>query len=81
MRLRATALVLGLALSGCGQTGALYLPDEGLSSPVAIRPVGGAAAAGTAPATAPAEAPATAAPETPAKGDERKPAGAPAPAR
>jgi len=25
------------ALSGCGQTGALYLPDEGVETPVEIR--------------------------------------------
>ena len=40
MNLRApVALVIALSLAGCGQTGALYLPDEGTSTPVEIRPI------------------------------------------
>ena len=34
--LRLTPVAL-LALAGCGQTGALYLPDEGVETPVEIR--------------------------------------------
>jgi predicted small lipoprotein YifL len=34
MRLAPPAL---LALAGCGQTGALYLPDAGVETPVEIR--------------------------------------------
>jgi predicted small lipoprotein YifL len=44
-------LLAASALAACGQTGALYLPDEGVTTPVEIRP---------APA---AEPPAAAAPE------------------
>ncbi len=40
------------ALSACGQTGALYLPDEGVRTPVEIR-----TPATTAPTPAPAPAP------------------------
>lgn len=36
--LRSSLLVLSLGLAGCGQTGPLYLPDEGLDTPVEIRP-------------------------------------------
>ena len=39
-----------LALAGCGQTGALYLPDAGVETPVEIRPP-------SAPAQEPASAP------------------------
>ena len=42
LRLTPAAII---ALAGCGQTGALYLPDEGVETPVEIR----------APATPPAE--------------------------
>jgi len=41
--MRTTRLLLQLmlaalpALAGCGQTGALYLPDEGVATPVEIR--------------------------------------------
>jgi len=33
------ALLLGLlpVVAGCGQTGSLYLPDEGIETPVEIR--------------------------------------------
>ncbi|MGA0705962.1 MAG: LPS translocon maturation chaperone LptM [Steroidobacteraceae bacterium] len=36
--LRASLLALALGLAACGQTGPLYLPDEGLDTPVEIRP-------------------------------------------
>jgi predicted small lipoprotein YifL len=56
MQLNRKALLAGVAgaslLAGCGQTGALYLPDEGVTTPVEIRP---------APAAAPATAPTAAA--------------------
>ena len=39
-------------LAACGQTGALYLPDEGVTTPVEIRPA--PAPAAEAPATEPA---------------------------
>ena len=45
-------LMLASLLAGCGQTGALYLPDEGIESPVEVRP-----AAPPAPAPAPAPEP------------------------
>ncbi len=38
-------------LAGCGQTGPLYLPDEGVETPVEIR---GPATSATEPAPAPA---------------------------
>jgi predicted small lipoprotein YifL len=40
-------------LAGCGQTGSLYLPDEGVTTPVEIRP-----APTTVPTAAPSQAPA-----------------------
>jgi len=43
-----TVALVACLLAACGQTGALYLPDEGVTTPVEIRP---------APATPP-EAPA-----------------------
>jgi predicted small lipoprotein YifL len=43
-------LMLAALLAGCGQTGALYLPDEGVESPVEVRPA-------TPPAPAPAPTP------------------------
>jgi predicted small lipoprotein YifL len=43
-------------LAACGQTGALYLPDEGVTTPVEIRPA--PAAEAQAPAAAPAPEPA-----------------------
>lgn len=36
--LRGGLLALVVGLSGCGQAGPLYLPDEGLDTPVEIRP-------------------------------------------
>ena len=47
--LRLTPAAL-LALAGCGHTGALYLPDEGVETPVEIRTT-------TAPVPTPAPAP------------------------
>jgi predicted small lipoprotein YifL len=34
------AIALTAAAAGCGQTGALYLPDKGVESPVEIRAPG-----------------------------------------
>lgn len=42
-----------LLLAGCGQTGALYLPQDDTGSPITIRPVS-EPAAGTGPAATPA---------------------------
>ena len=33
-----TILLAASLLAACGQTGALYLPDEGITTPVEIRP-------------------------------------------
>jgi predicted small lipoprotein YifL len=38
------ALALAVAAAGCGQTGSLYLPDEGVETPVETRGPGEAAA-------------------------------------
>lgn len=32
------SLLLAASLVGCGQTGPLYLPDEGIETPVEIKP-------------------------------------------
>lgn len=53
----ACAAVACVLLAGCGQTGALYLPDEGVTTPVTIRPSQTPAPASE-PATAPGQAPA-----------------------
>ena len=45
-----------LALAGCGQTGALYLPDQGVETPVEVRTTQSPAAE-SAPTPAPAPAP------------------------
>jgi predicted small lipoprotein YifL len=53
--------------AACGQTGPLYLPDEGVTTPVEIRVVPAPAAAAEAPEAEPeaeADEPATAGPET-----------------
>jgi predicted small lipoprotein YifL len=67
MQLNRKALLAGAAgaclLAGCGQTGALYLPDEGVTTPVEIRP---------APAAAPATAPTPAAPAAEDKQEDAK---------
>ncbi len=81
-----------LLLAGCGQTGALYLPQDDTQSPIRIRPVTEPAATGTGPATTPAPvepmaAPAPASPPAAGADGERapedsrdgKPAGAPPP--
>ncbi len=36
--LRGSLLAASLGLAACGQTGPLYLPDEGLDTPVEVRP-------------------------------------------
>jgi len=46
--MRLAALAAAALLAACGQTGALYLPDEGVTTPVEIR-----GPATTAPAPAP----------------------------
>jgi predicted small lipoprotein YifL len=56
--MRSGAVALAALLAACGQTGALYLPDEGVETPVEIR-----GPATTAPAPAP---------ETPPAGDEEE---------
>ena len=38
MKASVTILLAACLLAACGQTGALYLPDEGISTPVEIRP-------------------------------------------
>ncbi len=55
-----------LALAGCGQTGALYMPDEGVETPVEVRTT-----QTPAPESAPAPAPPPAA--APAPEPEPKP--------
>ena len=63
------AVVLFCFIAACGQTGALYLPDEGVETPVEIR----------GPATAtPAPAPQTA-PPTEQKEKDKKPEPPPGP--
>jgi len=57
-------------LAACGQTGALYLPDEGVTTPVEIRPAPSA--------EVPAPAPEPAEPEEEEQGGE-KPADAATP--
>jgi len=53
-------LCCAILLAACGQTGALYLPDEGVETPVEIR----------APATTPATAPASTTPAPVPEPDE-----------
>jgi predicted small lipoprotein YifL len=60
-----TTALAACLLAACGQTGALYLPDEGVTTPVEIRP-------------APPAEPATPAPP-PGKEDKREDAPAPPP--
>jgi len=79
-----------MLIAGCGQTGALYLPDGTTESPILIRPMSDAPPSGVTPTPAPESArtppaptptPATipAAPvpagEQPTTGREQKPAG------
>jgi predicted small lipoprotein YifL len=37
LAMRVVILCVGAVLAGCGQTGPLYLPDEGVETPVEIR--------------------------------------------
>ena len=60
--MRLAVLAAAALLAACGQTGALYLPDEGVTTPVEIR-----GPATTAPAPAP-----TPAPETPPPAPEEE---------
>ena len=48
--MRLAVLAAAALLAACGQTGALYLPDEGVTTPVEIR---GPATAAPAPTPAP----------------------------
>jgi predicted small lipoprotein YifL len=50
--MRFVALFAAVLLSACGQTGSLYLPDEGVETPVEIR-TPATAPAGTTPAPVP----------------------------
>ncbi|MBS1201246.1 MAG: hypothetical protein H6R27_1924 [Proteobacteria bacterium] len=74
--------ILACLLAACGQTGPLYLPDEGVTTPVEIRtgPAQPAAPAAPEPATAEPAAPepAAAQPVAPKKdeGDDAPPPGA-----
>ena len=61
--MRLAALFAAALLAACGQTGALYLPDEGIETPVEIR------APATTPATSPTETPPAPVPE---RDDEEK---------
>ena len=62
--MRRAVLLTAVLLAACGQTGSLYLPDEGVETPVEIR----------GPATTPAPAPVPEPDE-----DEQKPKDAPPP--
>jgi len=46
-----TILLAASLLAACGQTGALYLPDEGVTTPVEIRPGPAAETPASAPAS------------------------------
>jgi predicted small lipoprotein YifL len=62
----AACTALACLLAACGQTGPLYLPDAGVTTPVEIRP---------APAPAPAAGPATPGPtgsSAPAPGEPKE---------
>ena len=70
----ATVIPFACLLAACGQTGALYLPDTGVTTPVEIR---------SAPTTPPAEAatpPAEAAPPADTQQEEEKKQDTPPPA-
>jgi predicted small lipoprotein YifL len=60
--MRFVALFAAVLLSACGQTGSLYLADEGVETPVEIR----------SPATAPASAPPAPVPEPDEDEDDAK---------
>ena len=63
-----------LALAGCGQTGALYLPDEGVETPVEVRTTQ-TPAPESAPTPEPAPAPAPAPTPKPEDKDKDQPQG------
>ena len=60
--MRLAALFAAVLLAACGQTGSLYLPDEGVETPVDIRT----------PATAPASTPPAPVPEPDDDEDDAK---------
>ncbi|MDP9199654.1 MAG: lipoprotein [Pseudomonadota bacterium] len=60
--MRLVALFAAIFLAACGQTGSLYLPDEGVETPVDIR----------SPATAPASTPPAPVPEPDDDEDDAK---------
>ncbi len=41
--MRRLSMLVAVLLAACGQTGALYLPDAGVETPVVIRPAAGGA--------------------------------------
>jgi hypothetical protein len=61
--MRSGAVALAALLAACGQTGALYLPDAGVETPVEIR--GPAAPAEQPPAAAPTPEPSPVSPQEP----------------
>jgi predicted small lipoprotein YifL len=65
--MRLAAVTLAALLAACGQTGALYLPDEGVETPVEIR--GPATPAQSPPAQTTPEAP-----PAPEQDKDKKPA-------
>jgi len=62
------------ALAGCGQTGALYMPDEGVTTPVEVRTTQ-TPAPETAPIPAPSPAPTPAPAPKPEDKDKDQPQG------
>jgi len=62
------------ALAGCGQTGALYMPDEGVTTPVEVRTTQ-TPAPETAPTPAPIPAPTPAPASKPEEKDKDQPEG------
>lgn len=60
--LTVTCAALACLLAACGQTGPLYMPDEGVTTPVEIRTAPAAAAPAAPAAPTAAEPPAPAAP-------------------
>ena len=74
----AACATLACLLAACGQTGPLYLPDEGVTTPVEIRPAPAAQEPAPAPAAAGPET-AAPAPAAPATQDPQKDGGKTAP--
>ncbi len=64
---RLPPILAAALLAACGQTGPLYLPDEGIETPVEVR--GPAPAAAQAPEAQPAAEAAPREPEEPAEDD------------